>query len=237
MVLERRPLVTVVTTVYNGESYLAQSIKSVLRQTYENWEYVIVNNCSTDGSRAIAQHYASNDPRIRIHDNTAFVGVIANYNNGFRQVSPRSSYLKIVDADDWLFPECLSRMVELAEMYPSVGIVGSYALCGVSIHQDGLPYPSHILSGRELCRNTLLGGPNVFGSTSSLLYRSDVVREMDPFYNEANIHADTESCYAALQRWDFGFVHQVLVFHKKHRTLSAPRSLRKFRVTSPATFS
>ena len=85
MASQRQPLVTVVTPVYNGEKYLAQSIESVLAQTYQNWEYVIVNNCSTDRSRAIAAHYAAKDSRVRIHDNTQFVGVIANYNNDVSQ--------------------------------------------------------------------------------------------------------------------------------------------------------
>ena len=59
------PLVSVLTPVYNCEKYLRTCIESVLAQTYTNWEYVIVNNCSTDGTLAIAQEYAAADSRIR----------------------------------------------------------------------------------------------------------------------------------------------------------------------------
>ena len=70
------PFVTILTPVYNGEKYLAECIKSVLAQTYQNWEYIIVNNCSTDRSLEIAEHYAQKDPRIKVRTNTSFVGLV-----------------------------------------------------------------------------------------------------------------------------------------------------------------
>ena len=69
------PFVTILTPVYNGEKYLAECIESVLAQTYRNWEYIIVNNCSTDRSLEISERYAQNDPRIKVRTNTNFVGV------------------------------------------------------------------------------------------------------------------------------------------------------------------
>ena len=62
----KQPLVSVVTPVYNEEKNLAECIESVLAQTYPNWEYVIVNNCSTDRSLQIAESYAAQDKRIRV---------------------------------------------------------------------------------------------------------------------------------------------------------------------------
>jgi hypothetical protein len=122
----------------------------------------------------------------------------------------------MVHADDWLFPECLAQMVALAERHPSVGIVGAYRLVGKWVDSDGLPYPSTVVPGREICRATLLGGPYVFGSPTSLMFRSEVIRGRDAFYDEANIAADTEACFEVLQDWDFGFVHQVLTYTRRH---------------------
>ena len=68
----KQPLVSVVTPVYNEEKNLAECIESVLAQTYPNWEYVIVNNRSTDRSLEIAQRYAAQDARIRVYDNREF---------------------------------------------------------------------------------------------------------------------------------------------------------------------
>src|SRR5437660_8450669 len=96
----RAPLVSIVTPVYNGEDYLRDCIESVLAQTYSNWDYTIVNNCSTDRTLEIAQHYAARDSRIRVHDNGTFVDVIKNHNIAFRQISPKSRYCKLVAPDD-----------------------------------------------------------------------------------------------------------------------------------------
>ena len=71
-----QPLVSILTPVYNGADYLAECIESVLQQTYQNYEYIIVNNCSTDGTLQIALDYALKDKRIRVLNNEKFVGVI-----------------------------------------------------------------------------------------------------------------------------------------------------------------
>jgi glycosyltransferase involved in cell wall biosynthesis len=213
MTLDQEPLVSVVTPVYNGEPYLRECIESVLCQTYTNWDYTIVNNCSTDRTLNTAQEYAAKDPRIRIHNNETFVRVIENHNIAFRQILPESKFCKVVSGDDWLFPNCLEEMVGLAEQYPTVAIVGAYRLQGSKVAGDGLPYPSNFVpGGREACRLRLLGGDYVFGSPTSVLYRSDIVRSRHAFYNESNIHADAEACLEFLGHHDFGFVHQVLTF-------------------------
>jgi glycosyltransferase involved in cell wall biosynthesis len=211
-----QPLVSVVTPVYNGDEFLAECIESVLAQTYENWEYVIVNNCSTDRSLETAQHYAQQDARIRIHNNDAFLSQYQNWNHALGQISPESKYCKVVHADDWLFPECIARMVEIAEANPSVGIVGAYRLDEDRVNLDRLPYPGTVTSGREICRLSLLGGLRVFGSPTSLLIRSDIIRSRRAFYKESVIHADTDGCFDVLQDHDFGFVHQVLTFTRRH---------------------
>src|SRR5262249_46303995 len=97
------PMVSIVTPVYNGASYLAECIESVLAQTYQNWDYTIVNNCSTDRSMEIARHYAALDDRIRVCENDQFLDVIANHNAALRKISPQSKYCKLIFADDWIF--------------------------------------------------------------------------------------------------------------------------------------
>src|SRR4030088_1603665 len=98
------PRVSVVTPVYNGAHYLEECIQSVLRQTYSDWEFVIVDNCSTDRSAEIALRYASQDPRIRVERPAAFLDALDNHNRAMRAVDPRSQYCKVVHADDWLYP-------------------------------------------------------------------------------------------------------------------------------------
>jgi glycosyltransferase involved in cell wall biosynthesis len=216
MKAELQPLVSVLTPVYNGEKYLAECIESVLKQTYQNWEYCIVNNCSTDRTLEIAQSYVERDRRIRVHNNSEFVGCDQNGNIAFKLISSESKYCKVVHADDWLFPECITRMVELAEANPTVAIVGSYGLRNERVAWDGLRYPSTVVSGWEICRNALLGGPYVFGAPTSMLICADEVRKRPAFYNVANLHTDIEACLDILKDRDYGFVHQVLTFTREH---------------------
>jgi glycosyltransferase involved in cell wall biosynthesis len=219
---KHHPLVSIVTPVYNGAQYLPECIESVLGQTYQNWDYTIVNNCSTDQSLEIARRYAARDSRIRVYDNQQFLEAIPNHNAALRQISPSSKYCKVVFADDWIFPECIERMVAVAEEFPSVGIVGAFVLQGEDVICTGLPYQSKVFDGRDICRKHFLDHLYVFGSANAVLYRADSVRSRDRFYNETNIHADTEVCFTLLRASDFGFVHQLLTFTRaRSESLSA----------------
>jgi glycosyltransferase involved in cell wall biosynthesis len=208
------PLVSIVTPFYNTEEYLAECIESVLAQTYRNWEYVLVNNCSTDRSAQIAHGYAEKDQRIRLIHNDQFLTQVQNYNHGLRQMSAESRFCKIVQADDLIFRECITEMVRVAEANPTVGIVGSYWLWGSIPAGGGLSYPSTFMSGTDICKWHLLNHPDkyVFGTSTSLLIRSDLIRNRDPFYDENSIYEDLAVCYELLKGCDFGFVHQVLSF-------------------------
>jgi glycosyltransferase involved in cell wall biosynthesis len=216
---ELQPLVSVVTPMYNNVQYVKECIASVRAQSYRNWHYVILNNCSTDGSADIAHEYAQQDSRISVYDNPRFLPVVANHNAALRQVSPSSKYCKMVFSDDWLFPRCLEEMVAVAEAHPSTGIVGAFGLQGseIAVKWTGLPYPSELVAGRELGRRYFLRGLHdyVFGTSHSLLFRSDLVRAHDPFFNEASMHPDTEICIDLLRSCDFSFVHQILTYTRE----------------------
>lgn len=209
------PLVSVVTPVFNGARYLAECIESVRNQDYDNWEYIIVNNCSTDATLEIAARYAAIDPRINVVTNRTFVGMFENHNIALSLISSRSRYCKVVPADDWITPDCLERLVRLAEGRPNVGIVGSYQLRD-EVRWIGLPETTSVIPGREVCRLSLLGELDVFGSTTSCLYRSTLVRQYPAFFPHSRPHADTTVCYRDLQQCDFGFVHAVLSIERVH---------------------
>jgi glycosyltransferase involved in cell wall biosynthesis len=217
MTLESHPFVSVVTPFYNTRDYLSECIESVLRQTYDNWEYVLVDNCSTDGSSEIAVQYASRFPeKIRLIHTESFLTQIQNYNFALSCISPNSKYCKMVQADDWLFPDCIRSMVEVAETYPAVGIVASYELAGESVDLAGLPYPSPEVAGRDACRFYFLKGKYLFGSPTSSLIRSEIIRSRHPFYEERHApFEDAHACFDLLRTWNFGFVHQVLTYSRR----------------------
>jgi glycosyltransferase involved in cell wall biosynthesis len=206
-----KPLVSVVTPFFNTAPYLAQCIESVLEQTHPHWEYILLDNCSSDGSADIARHYAAKDDRIRFVAATEFVGQVENYNRALGLISPASTYCKIVQADDWIFPECLERMVHVAASGEHVGLVSSYALYGDELAQDGIPFArDHVLSGHDVGRQYLSSRCGFLGSPTSVMYRSDLVRRRSPFFALDNPCEDVDACLDLLRISDFGFVHQVL---------------------------
>lgn len=209
------PLVHVLIPVFNGEAFIADAIRSIQVQTYSPWILTVVNNQCTDRTRDVVQTMADADPRIRIHDNAKFLNVIENHSLAFELASPDAVYTKILDADDWLFPECLEQMVRVAEEHPTVGMVTSYVLSGNHVGFDGLPYPSTFLPGREVCRLRFVESVKCFGGPSASLIRSSVARTMRPFYVPTNYNGDTEAYLQLLQKHDFGFVHQVLSYNRR----------------------
>jgi glycosyltransferase involved in cell wall biosynthesis len=232
--MAEEPFVSIVTPVYNGEDYLEECIESVLAQHVHNFEYIIVNNRSTDRSLEIAQRYARKDPRIRVHDNDTFVGVIDNHNIAFGLISPRAAYCKVVSADDYIFPEYLSEMLAFGAAHPSVGIIGCYQLSGAYVKWQGFEYPKPVFSGRDICRRIFLGHDRTFGfgTPTSLLYRADLVRSTSTFYPNSSPHADTSACFQYLHKSDFGFVYQVLSYERIHAMTQSTRSAEMNRYSS-----
>jgi glycosyltransferase involved in cell wall biosynthesis len=210
------PPVTVLTPVYNGEEYLAQCIESVLAQEYGDFIYYVVNNCSKDRSLEIAQSYVKRDPRVRVINNTTFVSAIDNHNIAFRLVAEQSRFCKVVSADDWITPDCLGKMVRLAEAHANVGIVGCYQRSGEGVKWRGIPAGQTVLSGRDAARLGLLHGIHVLGTPTSVLYRADLVRQKQAFFPHPRSHADTSACYESFRSSDLGFLHEVLSFERVH---------------------
>jgi glycosyltransferase involved in cell wall biosynthesis len=217
--MESIPFVSVVTPFYNTHNYLAECIESVLRQTHTNFEYILVDNQSTDGSSDVAQQYVSRFPeKVRLVHTASFLTQVQNYNFGLSLISPNSKYCKIVQADDWIFPECLKSMVEVAEAHPKVGIVSAYELEGDHVSLGGgFPYPSPEVPGRDACRLYFLKGTYFWGTPTSLLMRSDLVRSRNPsFYDERYApFEDSHICFDVLRTWNLGFVHQVLTYSRR----------------------
>ena len=217
------PLVSVLTPVHNGADFIEECMTSVLRQTYGHWSYTIVDNCSTDGTSELVEALARTESRIRHLRFDELVDANQNHERAVRSMDGDSVYCKLVQGDDWLFPECLERMVERAESSESIGVVGAYRLQQDLVDLVGLPYGTTAAKGTDVLRQCLLGGPYVTGGPTATLLRSALVRPRTPFFDHRYWHADTEAVYWLLAQSDFGYVHQVLTFTRRQ---SGTRSSR-----------
>ena len=113
-----RPRVSVGVPVRNGERFLAETLDSLLAQTYTDFELIISDNASTDGTEEICRAYAARDRRVQYRRSPQDVGVAGNYNRLFKQA--QGEYFKWAAADDIHEPEYLERCLSVLEKDPEV---------------------------------------------------------------------------------------------------------------------
>ena len=116
--------VTVLMTVYNGEGYLRSSIESVLNQSFRNFEFLIINDCSTDRSLEIIQSY--HDRRLVVYSNEKNFGQTRSLNRGLKLA--RGKYIARMDADDLVFPGWLTELSSFLEQNPETAVVSAKAV-------------------------------------------------------------------------------------------------------------
>lgn len=115
--------ISVIMGVYNGEKYLDSAIKSILNQTFKDWEFIIINDGSTDGTSAILKRYEEIEPRIKVYyQNNS--GLAVCLNRGFELA--RGKYVAPMDDDDICLPERLAKAFAFMEANPEVAICGGW---------------------------------------------------------------------------------------------------------------
>ena len=110
------PRVTVGLPVYNGARYLRIAIEAILAQTYTDFEFLIVDNASTDETEAISREYAAKDDRIRYHRNEVNIGAPGNFNRTFRLA--KGEFLKWTTSDDWVAPTMIEKCLAVLDEHP-----------------------------------------------------------------------------------------------------------------------
>lgn len=116
--------VTVLMSVYNGERFLREAMDSVLQQTFSNWEFLIVDDGSTDETWKILSNYAENDQRIVLHRNENNLGLAKSLNMGIQ--AAKGGYIARFDSDDMCLPARLERQVEALNSSPGIAVVGAW---------------------------------------------------------------------------------------------------------------
>lgn len=138
--VERHPLVSVLMPVYNAEKYLREAIDSILNQTYRNFEFIIINDGSTDNSADIVRSY--DDARIVFVDNKKNQGLVTVLNQGLDMA--RGEYIARMDSDDISLPTRFAKQVMFMEKHPDVGVLGTFfhIFGGIDRIETKKKYPS-----------------------------------------------------------------------------------------------
>lgn len=122
--LKKNPLLSVIMPVYNSEQYVKQAVESILNQTYKKFEFIIIDDASTDSTFKILTNFKKIDKRIILTRNKDNLGVTKSLNKAIAKASGK--YIVRMDADDWSYPERFQLQVELMESHPNIVVSGSY---------------------------------------------------------------------------------------------------------------
>jgi glycosyltransferase involved in cell wall biosynthesis len=173
-VLQPVPSVSVCIPVYQGERFLAETLRSVLDQTYRDFELVVLDNASSDHSAAVVQSFG--DPRIRLERNSTVLSQPDNWNRVVQLT--RAPLVKLVCADDLLHPRCLEYQVGPMEADPGLAVVAARRhmldeRSRVLVPRRGLTGLTGVRSSVEVARRVVRSGANPIGEPGGVLFRRD----------------------------------------------------------------
>jgi len=179
-----QPLISIIIPVYNGEKYLRPCIDSILHQTYQHWELLLIDDGSPDSSGAICDEYAS-DPRISVvHKENG--GQASARNQGVAMA--KGEYISFVDCDDWLETDMYERMVQTMQAQQAeiiiCGYIEEYKSRQKKVHADG---EMKVYEASEALKLVLRG--KIGSYLWSMLFRREVVQELMPDLNPYEDHA------------------------------------------------
>jgi glycosyltransferase involved in cell wall biosynthesis len=205
------PLVSVITPAYNAERFIAETIDSVLAQTYTSWELIVVDDRSTDGTAALIESYA--DQRIRLVDGGGTGLPAAARNRGFAEA--RGDYVALLDHDDYWRPTKLERQMDVMLSRPEVGFVHTAAdLLRDGKMEPGRPDPEFAREDDMLAR--LL--ENNFIYASSVLVRRELIEQHGGQDEDPGLRAtpDYEHWLRLAPHTVFAYVPETLLVYRLH---------------------
>jgi glycosyltransferase involved in cell wall biosynthesis len=203
-------------SVFNNRKYLGKAITSVLGQSYSNFEFVIVNDASTDDSIRILRRFAVKDKRIKLIDNKNRIGLTKSLIKALRYV--KGKYVARMDADDISLPCRFAEQIKFMDKHPEVGLSGSWAIL---IDQKGkkLKLKKMPTKNKDIVKEVIKANPFIH---STLIFRRSVFKEIG-FYNKDFIYAQ-----------DYELILRLL---KKYKGANIPEPLILYRVDDKESIS
>jgi glycosyltransferase involved in cell wall biosynthesis len=167
--MPEKPLLSVILPVYNSEKTLKKCLDSIIAQTFNNFELIIVNDESTDKSREISDEYARNDDRIKVilKENA---GVSAARNDGI--MPAKGEYIAFIDSDDYIYPQMYERMLNIINTYNT-----DFVCCGYLHKGKNYSLPDNILNGSQAEIIYNLKNAQLFDYIWNKLYKKSIIKD------------------------------------------------------------
>jgi glycosyltransferase involved in cell wall biosynthesis len=179
------PKISVLITVYNREKYLSACIESVLIQTFQEYEIIIVDDNSSDSSLEIARKYECIDSRIRVFKNENNIGQFPNRNKAASLASTK--YLKYIDSDDKILPSCLKLMYEKIKIYSNFGV-----LTYLQRNNNKILNEHKYSSFDAYVEHYFLGNTMLFQGPTATIFNKEIFNLVGGFDEDIGILSDTD---------------------------------------------
>jgi len=203
----KAPKVTVLMSVYNGEKFLRESIESILGQTFTNFEFIIVDDGSTDSSNEIIRSY--DDPRICLAENEKNIGLAKSLNKGIDLC--RGKYIARMDADDISLSKRIEKQILFMDQNPTVGVCGSW----VNYSRSGKKTVLRSPSDPEEIKANLFFKNIIFHPT--VIFRKELPSGDSVSYNENYLRSQDYELWARISHLsNISNIDEVLVEHRSH---------------------
>lgn len=177
------PKISVCIPVYNGAEFIKEAIDSVLKQTYQDYELLVIDNCSTDNTVEIVN--SINNPKIRLIRNSENIGLIPNWNKALENANGK--YIKILPADDFIYPDCLKLQAEIldADTNEEISMVcGRRNIIdnkGKILFNRGFTKHKITLNGTDAINKNIRSGGNIIGEGGAVMFRKNLIQKTGVF--------------------------------------------------------
>lgn len=172
-------LISIITPSYNSAKYISETIESVISQTYDNWELLITDDCSTDSTVEIIKDYIIKDNRIKLFILDKNSGAGISRNNSIKEAKGR--YIAFLDSDDWWYPEKLQKQMDFIKKNAYEFVFTAFEYCDENLNVIGISRKPKRISYRKLLIGNNIGTPGVIYDTERVgkLYMPDIRKRQD----------------------------------------------------------
>lgn len=198
------PKISVVLPVYNGEMYLKKSIDSILHQSFSDFELIIIDDCSTDGTSAIAQNYTVLDKRVFYYRNDVNLKLPESLNVGFRHAKAR--FWTWTSCDNIYLPTAFEEMVKTLESHPDVGLV--YASMSIIDEVDSITGQIDAGPSGDLIFRNVIG--------ACFLYRATIANKVGTYHKDKFLCEDYEFWIRIALVAKILPIQKVLYYYRRH---------------------
>ncbi len=220
-----QPLVSVIIPAYNAQDYLAESVDSMLGQTYKNIEVIIIDDKSKDDTAKIGSYYAKKDKRVKFVKNKTNLGIGGNRSKGIELAEGK--YICWQDADDISTPNRIKLQVAILEKYPKVGVVGGW-LKFFSSRGDGV-VRKYSANDKELRSKIFMYNPV---AQPASMFKAECFKKVGGYSKKYKVSEDLEMLFRVGEAYEFSNVQEVVLKYRQSDTSLTATKLRDMEKTT-----